>query len=30
MVISDDALPDDGRRALSDAVGSLVTVPVGE
>ncbi|HEU5005837.1 MAG TPA: DeoR/GlpR family DNA-binding transcription regulator [Jatrophihabitantaceae bacterium] len=30
MVISDDALPEDGRRALSDAVASLVMVPVGE
>lgn len=30
MVISDDALPEDGRRALSDAVAALVTVPVGE
>jgi len=30
MVITDDALPDDGRRMLSEAVESVVTVPISE
>lgn len=30
VVITDDALPPDGRRALAETVGSLVTVPVAD